>query len=64
MITTRKELRAYLRQDSLNYAGQNSGFVTRLKNNMLADTISDQKYIWKYIIIVIMDLQKPKKYKT
>lgn len=49
MITTRKELRAYLRQDSLNYAGQNSGFVTRLKNNMLADTISDQKYIWKYI---------------
>lgn len=49
MITTRKELRAYLRQDSLNYAGQNSGFVTKLKNNMLADTISDQKYIWKYI---------------
>lgn len=38
-----------LMQDSINYQTQTSGWWVKIKNNLMADTISDQKYIWKYI---------------
>jgi serine O-acetyltransferase len=49
MITNKRELREYLKADSRNYKSQLRGLRT-IKNHLLCDPISDQRYIWKYIV--------------
>ena len=43
-----RQMNDILMQDSINYQTQTSGWWVKIKNNLMADTISDQKYIWKY----------------
>ena len=49
MIYNRHDLREYLSADSKNYQTLLGGWQT-LKTILLSDTISDQRYIWKYIV--------------
>ena len=49
MIKSRKDLKEYLIADSANYKSQLSGLKT-LKDWLRCNPISDQRYIWKYII--------------
>lgn len=49
MIKTKKELKEYIKADSANYKSQIKGLRT-IKNNLLCNPISDQQYIWKYIV--------------
>lgn len=49
MIYNRHDLREYLSADSKNYQTQLGGWQT-LKTILLSDPISDQHYIWKYIV--------------
>lgn len=49
MIKTKIELKEYLKADSANYKSQVIGLRT-IKNHLLCNPISDQQYIWKYIV--------------
>lgn len=49
MIYNRHDLREYLSADSKNYQTLLGGWQT-LKTLLLCDPISDQRYIWKYIV--------------
>lgn len=49
MIRNRRELNEFLIADSKNYKSQ-LGYYQSMKNNLLCDPISDQQYIWKYIV--------------
>ena len=49
MIDSRKKLYYFIKADSKNYSNQNKGFFRRIKNNLLSNPVSDQKYIWNYI---------------
>ena len=51
MITNKLSLKTYLEEDSRNFNSQ-KGFICRLKYNIFANPINDQKYIWKYIKIL------------
>lgn len=49
MIKSRKILKEYLVADSVNYKTQVSGLRT-IKEWLFNDPISDQRYIWRYIV--------------
>lgn len=49
MITNRQDLKDYLSADSKNYQTQAGGWRT-IKDHLLCDPISDQRYIWRYIV--------------
>lgn len=49
MIKTKIDLKEYLSADSINYKSQLRGFKT-IKSNLQCNPISDQQYIWKYIV--------------
>ena len=49
MITSRADLRSYLKADSRNYALRNSGWLRRFRNDLGVTPIANQKYIWEYI---------------
>lgn len=50
MITSKKELREYLKADSKNFGSQNDWYIRTISNRLLCDPISDQRNIWQYIV--------------
>lgn len=49
MIRSKNELKEYLEADACNYESQNNGVLYRIKNNLLSNPITEQKYIWSYL---------------
>lgn len=49
MITSKTELRDFLKSDNINYLPVSCGFLRKLKSQMLSNPISEQKHIWNYI---------------
>ncbi len=49
MIRNRRELNEFLIADSKNYKSQ-LGYYQSIKKHLLCDPISDQQFIWKYIV--------------
>lgn len=49
LITTKKQLKEWVRLDSAHYYTQTQPFWKRLKYNLLAHPCMDQRYTWKYI---------------
>lgn len=49
MITDKQSLYRYLLEDSRNFKSQVEGTINKLKYNLFANPINDQKYIWKYL---------------
>ena len=49
LITTKKQLKEWLRMYSVYYYTQTQSFWKRLKYNLLAHPCMDQRYTWKYI---------------